>query len=308
MFWTLTKRILRSGATNFMRNSFVSLSTVLVMTVTLIIISAVIFLSAILDSTLSQIKDKVDVNVYFVTSAEENEIFALQERISQLPGVSFVEYTSREQALLNFRDRYRDDQLTLQALDELGDNPLGASLSIKAQEPSQYEAIAQFLTNEPALSTAGTSIIDKVNYFQNKLVIDRLTLVINASERIGFVVILIFIIASITIAFNTIRLAIYTARDEIGVMRLMGAQNMYIRGPFVIEGMLYGALAAVITLVLLYPTTLWIGPKTADWFGGLNLFSYYIGNLPSIFLMLVGSCLVLGGVSSYLAVRKYLTI
>jgi len=306
--WTTLKRVFVSGAKHFVRSGVVSAATVLVMTVTLAIIGSMIFVSAILSSTLHAIEDKVDVNVYFVTDADQADIDALATKLRQLPEVMTVTYTSSDQALAQFRERHANDQLTLQALDELGDNPLGASLAIKAKDPSQYQTIADLLTNDSALTEGSNSIIDRVNYYQNKTVIDRLSAAIDATERAGAGIVILFAIASAVIAIATIRIAIYASRDEIGVMRLVGASNWYIRGPFIVAGVMAGVLAALIALLLFYPATWYAGSSLENWLGGFNLFSYYIGNFALIFLALVGSGIVLGGVASFLAVRRYLKV
>lgn len=302
------RRVFTNGAKNFARSGSVSFATVLIMTVTMLIIGLLIFLSAILSATLTAIKDKVDVNVYFVTSAEETDIFSLQQRLEALPEVSSVEYTSREDALTQFRDRHATDQLTLQALEELGENPLGASLAVKATDPEQYETIVNFLADEPTLSSDGVSIIDRINYYQNKVVIDRLTGAIRATERAGITIALLFALASVVIVFATVRLAIYTARDEIGVMRLVGASNMYIRGPFIVACVMAGILASVIALILFYPASWYAGETLTMYLGGFNLFTFYVNSFPTIALTLVSAGIFLGGVSSWFAVRRYLKI
>lgn len=308
MFWTNTKRIIRSGFFNFSRNTFVSLSSILVMTITLFVIGSLIFLSAILDTSLNVIRDKVDINVYFVTTAQESDILALQKSLQALPEVSSVTYTSSDQALADFKARHQNDQFTLQALDELGTNPLGATLNIKAKDPSQYQGIADYLTNTPALSTGGAPIIDHINYYQNKASIDKLTAIINSANRLGTIITFMLIAISVLITFNTIRLAIFISREEIAVMRLVGANATYIRGPFVVVGVMYGAVAGLITLVLFYPVTLWLGGATQNFFIGLNVFNYYTENFAQIFLIIMGSGVIIGAISSYLAVRKYLKI
>ncbi len=306
--WTSTKRILTAGAKNFVRSGAVSFATVLIMTVTLVIIGTLVFLSAILTNTLSVIQDKVDVNVYFVTNAQEADVLAIQKKVEGLPQVAGTVYTSREAALTAFRDRHSGDQLTLQALAELGTNPLGASISIKAKDPSQYETIVKFLTDDPSLMTENGPIIDRVNYYQNKTVIDRLTAAIQATERAGLAIVILFAAASTIIALATIRLAIYTARDEIAVMRLVGASNMYIRGPFIVAGIMSGVLAALLALILFYPATWYAGHALSGWLGGFNLFTYYLSNFALIFGILVGSGFVLGALASWLAVRRYLQV
>jgi cell division transport system permease protein len=308
MEWMSAKRILVSGWKNFARGGAVSAATVLIMTVTLAIISSLIFLSALLTFTLDVIRDKVDVSVYFVTTASETDILAVKDRLESMPQVKSVSYTSASDALVAFRERHANDQLTLQALDELDGNPLDASLSIKATNPSEYESIVSFLEASPALSVGGTSIVDRINYAQNKEVIDRLALAIRATREIGLAIVVIFVIASILIAFATVRLAIYTAKDEIGVMRLVGASNAYIQGPFIITGIITGVTAAVTVLLLLWPATMYAGMKTVGWFGGFNLANYYADNFALIFFILMGSGIVLGAVASVFAIRKYLTV
>lgn len=308
MFFTNLKRIFKTGIKSFFRNSFISFATVLIMTVTLMIIGSIMFLSATLTNVLDQVRDKVDVNVYFVVDAEEPEILELKDRVEDLPEVSYVTYTSREEALIEFRERHKDDQLTLQALDELGENPLGASIAIKAVEPSQYETIATFLESDPVLGQGGVSIIDDINFAQNQRVIERLVGITDAVERIGLLLAVIFAIASIIIAFNTIRLAIYSAREEIKVMRLVGASDMYVRGPFVVEGLLYGFVATILTTILFYPITFSVAQYTESWLGGVNVFEYYVSNFGFIFITLLLTGIVLGVISSFLAVQKYLKI
>ena len=297
-----------SGWKNFARGGAVSTATVLIMVVTLSIIGSLIFLSALLSFTLDAVKDKVDVSVYFVTTASETDILAVKDRLEKLSQVKEVVYTSAEEALTAFRSRHASDQLTLQALDEIGGNPLDASLSVKAKDPSEYESIVSFLEASPALSVGGSSIIDRINYVQNKEVIDRLSLAIRATREIGFAVVILFAIASILIAFATVRLAIYTSKDEIGVMRLVGASNSYIQGPFIITGVVTGVIAGIIVLLLLIPLTWYAGSKTESWFGGFNLASYYAGHFPLIFAILMGSGLVLGAVASVFAIRRYLKV
>ena len=262
--WRDIKRIARYGFIGFFRNGFVSLSAILIMTITLFVIACIMAAGAALQATLKSLTEKVDVNVYFITTASEDQVFDIRKSIESLPEVASVEYISRDVALANFRERHRNDQLTLQALDELGVNPLGASLAIHAKDTSQYESIAKFLEKSPAATApAEGRIIEKVNFFQNKAAIDRLSEIISTSRTAGMTAALILGFASILIAFNTIRLAIYTARDEIGVMNLVGAERWYVRGPFVVSGILYGTTSGVIVLLILYPLSIYLSSASS---------------------------------------------
>ncbi len=305
MSYTDQKRIIRSGFTNFIRNGIVSIASILVVTITLSVISFLIFVQAVLHTSLAQIEDKVDVTMYFTTLAPEQKILDLKSAVEKLPEVASATYTSAPDALKAFRDRHADDYLTLQALDELPDNPLGATLNIKAKETAQYESIVKVLEGDNSLAKDNANIIDKIDYHKNKLVIDRLSAIINGARTLGYLLTLVLIIISIIITFNTIRLTIYYAREEINIMRLVGAENKYIRGPFVVEGVLYGVIATFITIGLYFPITLWLGKHMTD-FLGMDVFSYYLSNFFQIFFIILVSGVVLGSFSSFLAIRKYL--
>lgn len=308
MSWISAKRVLKSGLQNFSRSGFVSLSSVLVMTVTLFIMTSIILFGGLLTYSLDQVKNKVDINVYFITSAQEIEVLSVQEHLETLPEVSSVEYVSRDQALENFKERHKGDEITLQALEELDDNPLGATLNIKAKDPSQYEGISKYLENlnVGTPSQGGLKIIDKINYAQNKIVIERLTKITNSVNMVGVWFALIFVLISIMVTFNTIKLTIFMARDEISVMRLVGASSMYVKGPFVVSGLLSGIISAIIILIGFAVGTFLINSYYGNYFVGFDLFDYYISNFLYIFAIILGSGVILGSLASYLAVQKYL--
>lgn len=309
MMWMLSKRILAGGGKNFARGGAVSAATVLIMTVTLGILGSLIFLSALLSFTLNTIKEKVDISVYFVTTAAEGDILAVRDQLEKLPQVQSITYISADETLTAFRARHADDQLSLQALDELGDNPFGASLGVRAKDPSEYESIVNFLEASPALSSSGASIIDRINYAQNrKDAIDNLSRWMQVARQVGFTIVILFAIASILISFATIRLAIYTAKDEISVMRLVGASNSYIRGPFIVTGIVTGVSAAALVLLILWPLSWYAGMKTSVWLEGFNVGSYYVNNFLLFFCTLMASGILLGAVASVFAIRRYLKV
>ncbi len=306
MFWTDTKRIFKSGFVNFWRSGLVSMSAILVMTVALSMIGSTILMSAFLNSTLATIQDKIDINIYFNINTPEGEILAMKDSLELLPEVKEIVYISKEQALIDFRLRNENDQLTLQALDELDENPLRAVLNVKAKETSQYASVASFLENASALSVNNVNIIDKVNYADNKAIINRLSKIINGVEKFSLLVTVTLILISIFITLNTLRLVIYISREEIGVMRLVGADNKYVRGPFVVQGIIYGVVSALLAIALFYPLTSWLKNSTNEFYGGIDLFQYYVTNFNQIFIILLISGITLGALSSFLAVSRYL--
>jgi cell division transport system permease protein len=296
---------MKAGFVGFWRSAYVSLASIFVLTVALFVIGSTIFVDQLLSKSLDTLQSKVDINVYFVPDAPQEEIDRILQAIEAQPDVASVEYTSREEALRLYRERNQNDEIAMQALDELDENPLGANLAIQAQETSQYEQVARFLDEQRALEEPQTPVIDEINYVRNKDSIDTLTSVINTVEQASLVVLVVLLIAAVLITFNTIRLAIYTAREEIAIMRLVGASNMYIRGPFMLQGVMYGFLASVLTMALFYPILVWLGPRTESFFE-LNLLTYYLTNFGHIFGVLGGIGVVLGLVSSILAITRYL--
>lgn len=305
MFTADFKRIIRAGFQGFWRNGFVTAASVLVITITLFVVGSLIFFSALMNSAIEQLEQKVDVNVYFVSDAPEEDILGLKTELEGLPEIELVTYTSREEALEDFKERHKDDYLTLQALEELSENPLGASLNIQAKDASQYGIIAEFLSARNTMS-GGTQIIDTINYYQNKEAITKLSRIIDGAETLGIAIVLLLAFIAIVITLNTIRLAIYTSREEISVMRLVGASKTYIQGPFMVEGIMNGVIATLIVLALFFPATYWFGENTERFFGGINIFSYYLANFWQVALIILITGLVLGAGSSYFAVRRYI--
>ena len=318
MIFTSLKRIIRTGFVNFWRNGFLSFAAIVVITLSLCAFGAMIFGSAFGRSMLAEVKDKVDINVYFSLTAQESDILAVQKDINALPEVASTTYISRDSVLASFKDKWQDNTLIMQGLDEIGSNPFPAVLNIKAKEPGQYAGIATFLQSKNPVDASGTPIIEKVNYEQNKLIIDRLSRIIPLVEQTGIVLVLILTLVAIVVVWNTIRLIIFTERDEISVMKLVGASNTYVRGPLVVSGTMYGVVSGIITLILMAAAAYWsdtlilrfAGVQVASDFSVVvNIFSsYFAQNFGQIFLIIIGAGIVLGGVSSYVAARRYLKV
>jgi cell division transport system permease protein len=281
--WTNLKRVARYGVVGFIRNGFVSLAAVFIMTITLFTILWVLIVGAGFQTALTWLTSQVDVSVYFAPNATPDQIQALKDQVDALPQVASTTLISAEAALAAFKDRHANDQLELQALSELGENPLGPALEVRAKETSQYNAIAKYLSDLQQNGAGGASAIDKVNYQQNEQAISKLSNFINALRSFGLVAGAILAAAAILITFNTIRLAIYTARDEIGIMNLVGAGRWYVRGPFLVAGILYGIVGSIVVLLISYPLAAWLGPSSEAFFGTFNIFTYYTSHFSLLF-------------------------
>jgi cell division transport system permease protein len=299
--FTILSRIIHFGFKNFRRNGWLSTATVAIMVLALIVFLGVILFGVVTSRAAASIEDKIDISVFFNTNVSEDQILNIEQSLQGLPEVAGVVYISRDQALQNFKAAHAGDQAVSQALAELSANPLEASLEVKAKNPSQYQAIADYLA-APAIA----QYVDTQSYTNNQDIINRLAKIVRYVEGGGLGIVIVLALVAGLVVFNTIQLAIYSNREEIGVMRVVGASNALVRGPFVIEGMLCGAIAAVITLILVAPVLYVISPYLDVFIPGLGLFRYFYTHLGLLFIYELLFGVVIGGLSSSVAVRKYL--
>jgi len=300
---TIIIRIVRYGLQNFARNGLLSTATIAVMVIALLGLLGLNLFGHVTSSALSTVRDKIDISVYFKTSTAEDDILRVKRSLEGLTEVKQVEYISRDQAFQMFKDRHKDDNTITQAVDQLGDNPLSASLNIKAHDPRQYALISDYLGNDNL-----KNFIEKISFTENQTVIDRLALIIDTLQKAGFLTTLILSIVAGLVIYNTIRLAIFSNKDEIGIMRLVGASNTFIRGPYVFTGMLYGIIAAVMSIALITPLVFFSSPYLDIFIPGLKFKQYFLSGLLMIFLYQLLAGMLLGMVSTYFALRKHLKV
>ncbi|MDO8523550.1 MAG: permease-like cell division protein FtsX [bacterium] len=304
------KRVFKWGFINFFRNGVVSVATVLVMSLSIFMIGVVVMGSIFLNGVITSLEEKVDISVYFKQDAAESDILSMQKSLEGLPEVKDVKYVSRDDALKIFTLRHQGDTVVLQSLQVVEDNPFSASLEVRAKDTSKYEAISKFLENSPQAPLIATdeSGQKKITFRQNQAAIEKLASILSTARLMGFVASLILALIAILVAYTTVRLAIYNSKEEISVMQLVGASHAFIRGPFLVEGVMYGLLSSIFTIAIFYPIFWWTGKKTASIFGGLNVFSYFTANILEISLILITTGFILGLLSSAFAVRKYLRV
>lgn len=299
---TILSRIFHYGFKNFWRNGWLSTATVAVMVLALLVSVNLILFNFITDRASTSIQDKIDISVYFKTNTSEDQILSIKSALEGLPEVKNVNYVSSDQALESFRSSHNEDPIVTQALNELDTNPLQASLNIKARRPDQYADIAAYFSNSASLK----QFIDSVSYAKNQTVIDRLGAIVNAVNRGGLALTIFLAFVASLVVFNTIRLAIYSNREEIGVMRVVGASNSLVRGPFVVEGIIDGALAAVLSLIIAAPIIYLASPYLNAFIPELNIFQYFYTNILSLFLYQLLFGVGIGSISSFVAIRRYL--
>jgi cell division transport system permease protein len=299
-------RVMHAGAHNFMRNLWLSTAATAVMTITITIVLLSFISNSALTNTIRGVTDKIDISVYLSDTITAEQLATLRAKLESDPNVTSITYVSKAEALANWRKQHAGDQQLLNAASE-ADNPLPASFQVKAKDPRELDSLTT-LTNQPdvkPLLDPKTPISYSGN---NKTTIDKIVRFSNFFKTAGLIVSLIFVIVSTLIIFNTIRMAIFTRRDEIEIMKLVGATKWFVRGPFLFEAAFYGILAAIMATVLAYVMLFAGGPKIkgyVDLSAALNLFETY----PVIVLlgaMLVG--VLIGMFSSLMAMGRYLKL
>jgi len=289
------QRTFKEGFSNFIRNGWLSVATITVIAISLFILGLTFSVGITTKSILRNMEDKVSISIYFNPSVSEERILEIKkETEGKYLEIKSVEYVSKDQA----RDELVAMDPTIQkALDEVGENPLLSSLVIKANKADQYDVIAK------VFEAQFSSEVSRVNYDKNRTFIERVNKIIRTVERGGLVLGGLFIILAILITFNTVRITIYSHKQEFEIMRLVGASNLYVEMPFIFEGILYGILASLISFSLLALSFWYFYSLNHDFFAttGLNLFSMGI-----IFLVMLLSGVSLGVISGSIAIRRYL--
>lgn len=299
---TFLKRVIKYGWKIFIRDGELALANIFILTVVIFLISFLFIFNEVSQFLISSLKEKADVSVYFKEEIPEEEILKIEEEIKKMPEVKEVKYTSKKQALEEFKERHKENPILIEALAEIGENPFLASLSIKVEEMGQYEKIIDFLKNQ------NSDLIEKVDYYQRKPLIEKIFLFISNFKKgaIFFSFILIFV--AILVTFNTIRLAIVNFGEEISIQRLVGASNWFIRGPFIVEGIISGFFATLFSFFLSFIFCKSLAPRIKILFEGLDIFQIFSEKIGILFLIQLLFGISLGVISSLIAIRKYLRV
>lgn len=299
-----TTRIFKNGFLNFRRNFWLSTAATVVMAVTIFIITALIVLTALTNAALTNIREKVDISIFFTLDTSENTITQIKKQVELLPEVKEITYIPPTFAREKFLELHQNEPLLIEAVEQFTDaeNPFPASFAVKVRDLNDYPTIIS-LFEEEKFDPFVKKITDK------REIVNRLNQITTGVQNLGLLSAAIFSIITVLVMYNTIRLTIYNRRAEIEIMRLVGASNSYIRGPFVIEGIFYGIAGAVITAAITFPLILSFTPRINEFiginFGGITALGF------NIWLLLIPQFLVgiiLGAFSSLVTIRRYLKI
>ncbi len=298
-------RVIKFALQNFWRNIWLSVVTVTIITLSLMSVSLLGALNIISGQALSRLEERIDISVYLKPELSQEDIQLAKNQVESLSGVKSVELVSAEVALERFRERHAANPLIAEALLEIGENPLGASLVVKAISDQGYQDILDEVTSE-----AYAPYVQEARYDDYRRVIEAINDLSGRLTRIGEIVSLIFLIISLLVVFNTIRMNIYAHREEISIMRLVGASNGFIRAPFVVESVIYALLATLITAALFFPGLSAVQPYVDGFFNGyrFDLVQYFTEHSLSFFGWQFLGAIGLSLVASYIAMRRYLRV
>ena len=294
-------RTFKEGMINFRRNGWLSFATITILSLSLFIISFAGLATIGTRLIVSNLEDRISVTVSFNPDVREARILEMKEDLRRFREIESVDYISRERALEEFLASNGNDPIIRQAIDEIGENPLLASLVIRAKEQSDYEKISTVLA-----SSEYQTDISRINFEKNRRIFERLNSISDAARKFGLSLGVAFGLIAILITFNTVRITIYSHRQEFEIMRLIGASNLYVRMPYIFEGILYGFFAGITAIALVALGAYGLSSFTEGAFPQGNLFQVFLAYLPTISALTMVLGITLGVVSSFIAIHRYL--
>ncbi len=295
-------RILKFAFQDLWRNLSLSFMTVFILILMLLSVNTLWSLDVITKQAVEAVKKQIDISIYFVPQATEKNVNDIKAYVEIFPEVTSIQVQSKEDVLSAFREQHKLQKEALEALDELGSNPFGPTMIIKTKEPKDYKKIIESL-DVPEYE----NLIEAKSFDNHEDAIERLQNITNRIERIGFGLTILFVIISFLIIFNTIRVAIVTQRVEIGIKRLVGASNWFIRGPYLVESVIFTLASIGGTIGLVYLALRWIDPYLAVVLpNGFSLTNYFYSNMLVLFGSQALAVLILTIISSGLAMRRQL--
>ena len=301
--FTPLKRIIHYGVQNFKRQKALNFATIFILFIAVSILTGLFLFKSGLNGLVSDIQKKIDISIYLQSEMPTEKIEQIKSQIASLAEVQSVEYVSAQEALDRFKEKHKNDSLILQSLEVVGSNPFYSAFNIKAKSSGQYAAIIAFLNRDMF-----NGIVYKVDYAQKKTMIDKIFALADNINIFGVLVISLLSLVAVLITFNTIRIAIKDSSEEIGIMKLVGASNWYVRGPFLVQGALCGILAALISFILFFVASYFTAPQVVALTNGFNVFSWFSSHAFMLFFLQLATAIGLSVISSLFAIRKHLQV
>lgn len=296
-------RVFIASWKHILRNAWIGLATVFVFTIALLSVNVVLGAQAMLNRVVFLLEQKVDVTMSFRPETPPAILDQARFYLASLPQISDVRYVPATEVLRLFRERHADRPAILSGLDELGGNPLGAQLVIKARNSDDYPFLLEAVKNPQYLS-----FIQSQTYNDHQTAIARVRDIGSRARLFGAALVALFSLFGLLAAFNAIRVAIYTQREEIAIMRLVGASTGFIRAPFILEGMWLALFSLGFCAAAVYGVLRWVEPMLKPLFDGSDpgLTSFFTQNISTLLLLEGGGLIALAALVSWAAVGRYI--
>jgi cell division transport system permease protein len=303
--FTNISRTIKFAFNNFSRNKGISIATIFVLVVAIMLVTSLFFFRGITNYLTTELKNKIDITAYFIENASEEDILNVKEELLKIsPNIKSIEYISKEKAYAIFSEKYQDSEVLQRALLEVGDNPFLPSLNIITNgDPAEYQEISNTLE-----TSVFSSLIHKIDFYQKKDTIEKVYSITSNINRFGIIAGIILIIISILVVLNTVKLAIDSSKDEISTMKIVGASDWFVRGPFIAEGIIYGLIAFLFCILFSGIFAYLFSAKVSVILPGFNMFNYFLNNFWLFVLIQLIFGVGVGVVSSLVVVKKYLDI
>jgi cell division transport system permease protein len=301
MFLLSFYRILRFSLQDITRNIWLSMVTIIILVLALFSINMLLVVKIIGQAAVGAVKDKIDISLYLSPEADEKEVLALKVQIANLREVKEVKYISKEQALESFKNKNIDNPEVLQALRELGKNPLTPTLVITPKNVEESDALVH------ELNKVESNIIDSRNFTDHKTLLEKINLVTDKATKAGVFLSVIFVLITLLVIFNSVRVAIYTHNMEISIMRLVGSPNSFIFWPYLVSGIIYTLLGVASIILIFYPFLGLLQPYLEAFFVGynINIVDYFNANFVQIFGLEFAGIALINIIAAWWAVRRY---
>lgn len=297
------KKILRFGAQSFARNFWLAILTISILVLLLLSINVLVVLNFLTDEASGQIKSKVDISIYLKQGVSDEEAQSFRTYLLSLPSVASVTYTDPEIVLKDFRETHKADEKILSSLSVLEKNPFGGMLVVETVRVDDYKAVLAQIS-----SPVYQKIIENKDFNDHEKLVNAVNRLTGYIKELIIVVSAFFAFIALVIIFNTIKIAIYTHREEMAIMKLVGASNWFVRAPFIIEAVFYSLISTVLAFILIFPLISIVQPKSLEFFNNQagDIFGYYRKNFFALFSAQLLIVAALSAVSSALAIGRYL--
>ncbi len=295
------KKILKNGWDNFTRQGSLSFGNAFIMFIAIIVAMGLFMFYGLVNYAIEEVEDQVDVSLFFKEEVTKEEIAAYKEEIENLPEVKTVIFVSKEQAYESFVQNHEGD-IYIEALNIIEVNPFLPSIRITANKPSEYSAISDFIDSKEDTE----DLIYKMDDFRREEVIEKIENLSDNVRALGIALIIFFSFLTFLTTYNTVRLTIFSQRKEMEIMKLVGASNAFIRWPYIIQGVICGLIAAVLSFIILFGVLYFANGSISSMLMGFNAYEYFLNNIWIIALGEIVIAITLSVTSSYIAIAKYL--